>query len=56
MTPNWYEPHILPAALDFACGMPMILRMRQLSVRRSEPFMASIAGWVRRLISEKACY
>ena len=32
MTPNWYERHILPAALDFACGMPMISHMRQLVV------------------------
>lgn len=29
MTTNWYERHILPTALDFACGMPMIGRMRQ---------------------------
>ena len=29
MTTNWYERNILPAALDFACGMPMIGRMRQ---------------------------
>ena len=32
MTPNWYERHILPTALDIACGMPMISRMRQLVV------------------------
>ena len=32
MTPSWYERHILPAALDFACGLPMIARMRQLVV------------------------
>ena len=32
MTPNWYERHILPKALDLACGMPMISRMRQLVV------------------------
>jgi ubiquinone/menaquinone biosynthesis C-methylase UbiE len=32
MMSNWYERNILPAALDFACGMPMISRMRQLVV------------------------
>ncbi|MBC7608031.1 MAG: methyltransferase domain-containing protein [Polaromonas sp.] len=32
MLPNWYERHILPTALDLACGMPMISRMRQLVV------------------------
>jgi len=32
MSSNWYERHILPKALDFACGMPMIGRMRQLVV------------------------
>lgn len=29
MPPNWYERHILPKALDMACGIPMIGRMRQ---------------------------
>ena len=29
MTPNWYERHIFPPALEFACGMPAIGRMRQ---------------------------
>ena len=29
---NWYERHILPKALDLACGMPMISRIRQLVV------------------------
>ncbi len=29
MTANWYERHILPTALDFACGMGAISRMRQ---------------------------
>ena len=29
MTASWYERNILPTALDFACGMPMIGRMRQ---------------------------
>lgn len=28
MLPNWYQRHILPKALDLACGMPMISRMR----------------------------
>jgi ubiquinone/menaquinone biosynthesis C-methylase UbiE len=36
MTANWYERHILPAALDFACGMPMISRMRQLVVPQAK--------------------
>ena len=30
--PCWYERHIFPTALDLACGMPMISRMRQLVV------------------------
>ena len=29
MNPNWYERHIFPTALEFACGMPAIGRMRQ---------------------------
>ncbi len=32
MTPSWYERHILPPALDFACGLPMVSRQRQLIV------------------------
>lgn len=36
MTPNWYERNILPAALEFACGMPMIARMRQLVVPQAQ--------------------
>jgi ubiquinone/menaquinone biosynthesis C-methylase UbiE len=36
MSPNWYDRHILPAALDIACGMPMISRMRQLVVPQAE--------------------
>lgn len=32
MNPSWYERHILPPALDFACGLPMISRQRQLVV------------------------
>ncbi len=32
MTPSWYERYILPPALDFACGLPMISRQRQLVV------------------------
>ena len=35
MPPNWYENHILPTALDIACGMPMIGRMRALVVPRA---------------------
>jgi SAM-dependent methyltransferase len=29
MTTSWYDRHILPHALDLACGMPMISRQRQ---------------------------
>jgi ubiquinone/menaquinone biosynthesis C-methylase UbiE len=36
MQPNWYERHILPTALDIACGMPMIGRMRQHVVPRAQ--------------------
>ena len=36
MMSNWYERHILPKALDFACGMPMISRMRQLVVPQAQ--------------------
>lgn len=32
MPANWYERHILPGALDYACGLPMISRQRQLVV------------------------
>jgi SAM-dependent methyltransferase len=32
MNPSWYDRHILPHALDFACGLPMISRQRQLVV------------------------
>lgn len=32
MTPSWYERHILPPMLDFACGLPMVSRQRQLIV------------------------
>ncbi len=32
MNPSWYERYILPAALDFSCGLPMISRQRQLVV------------------------
>lgn len=32
MSTNWYDRHILPKALDMACGMPMLGRMRQLVV------------------------
>ena len=28
MSGSWYERHILPHALDFACGLPMVGRMR----------------------------
>jgi len=29
MTASWYERHILPSALDWACGLPMFASMRQ---------------------------
>ena len=32
MIPSWYDRYILPHALDFACGLPMISRQRQLVV------------------------
>ena len=36
MSENWYDRHILPTVLDFACGMPMISRMRQLVVPQAQ--------------------
>ena len=35
MPPNWYDRYILPKALDIACGMPMIGRMRDRVVPRA---------------------
>jgi ubiquinone/menaquinone biosynthesis C-methylase UbiE len=32
MTPSWYDRHILPPVLDFACGLSMVGRQRQLVV------------------------
>ena len=32
MSSTWYDRHILPVALDFACGLPMVGRQRQLIV------------------------
>ena len=32
MSNSWYDRHILPLALDFACGLPMVGRQRQLVV------------------------
>ena len=32
MSTSWYDRHILPRALDFACGLPMLSRQRQLVV------------------------
>jgi ubiquinone/menaquinone biosynthesis C-methylase UbiE len=29
MSPSWYDRHILPWALDIACGLPMVGRQRQ---------------------------
>ena len=36
MQPNWYERHILPTAIDMACGMPMFGRMRAQVVARAQ--------------------
>lgn len=36
MSTSWYQRHILPRALDFACGLPMIGRQRQLVVPRAQ--------------------
>lgn len=36
MNTNWYDRHILPRALDMACGMPMLGRMRQLVVPQAQ--------------------
>ncbi len=36
MNPNWYERHILPRALDYACGTSAVGRMRQLVVPRAQ--------------------
>ena len=32
MSLSWYDRYILPPALDFACGLPMVSRQRQLIV------------------------
>ena len=32
LAPSWYERTILPPMLDFACGLPMVSRQRQLVV------------------------
>lgn len=32
MTPNWYDRHVFPRAMDIACGLPMIGRQRELVV------------------------
>lgn len=36
MSTSWYQRHVLPRALDFACGLPMIGRQRQLVVPRAQ--------------------
>ena len=36
MQSNWYERHILPTAIDMACGMPMFGRMRAQVVARAQ--------------------
>lgn len=35
MTNTWYERHVLPCALDWACGLPMVRRQRDLVVPRA---------------------
>lgn len=36
MSRSWYERHILPHALDFACGLPMVTRQRQQVVPQAQ--------------------
>lgn len=36
MNRSWYERHILPHALDFACGLPMVGRQRQQVVPQAQ--------------------
>ena len=36
MNRSWYDRHILPSALDFACGLPMVGRMRAQVVPRAQ--------------------
>ncbi|NDP38726.1 MAG: methyltransferase domain-containing protein [Rhodoferax sp.] len=36
MSSSWYERHILPRALDYACGLPMVGRQRELLVPQAE--------------------
>jgi ubiquinone/menaquinone biosynthesis C-methylase UbiE len=36
MSRSWYERHILPHALDFACGLPMVGRQRQQVVPQAQ--------------------
>ena len=36
MSRSWYERHILPYALDFACGLPMVGRQRQQVVPQAQ--------------------
>lgn len=35
MNSSWYDRHVLPWALDWACGLPMIGRQRQLVVPKA---------------------
>ena len=32
MNPSWYARYVMPPALDFVCGLPMVSRQRQLIV------------------------
>ena len=36
MSRSWYERHLLPYALDFACGLPMVARQRQQVVPQAQ--------------------
>lgn len=36
MSRSWYNRHILPHALDFACGLPMVARQRQQVVPQAQ--------------------
>ncbi|WP_210545900.1 class I SAM-dependent methyltransferase [Rhodoferax sp. PAMC 29310] len=35
MNSSWYDRHVLPSALDWACGLPMVRRQRDLVVPRA---------------------
>jgi len=35
MTPSWYDRHVLPLLLDFACGLPPVARQRRAVIPRA---------------------